>query len=107
MKKKSPLRTKEALKTKVKRWAEIIKVQPGQIRMQKMKKKWASCSTCGWICFSTDLLKESRPFQEYVIVHELLHFLIPNHGKLFKSMMNIFLPAWEKIEARTDNGREL
>ncbi len=107
MKKKSSFRTKEALKNEVKRWAGIINVQPGQIRVQKMKKKWASCSTCGWICFSTDLLKEPRPFQEYVIVHELLHFQIPNHGKLFKSMMNIFLPGWDKIEARMDNGRHL
>lgn len=107
MKTKTPFRTKEALKNEVKRWAGIIKVQPGQIRVQKMKKKWASCSTGGWVCFSIDLLKESRPFQEYVIVHELLHFQISNHGKLFKSMMNIFLPGWEKIEAHMNTSRDL
>lgn len=38
-----------------------------------MTKKWASCSTSGRICFSTDLLEEDSAFQEAVIVHELLH----------------------------------
>ena len=30
-----------------------------------------------------------------MIVHELLHLSIPNHGKLFKSLMNAYLPDWE------------
>jgi len=60
-------------------------------------KKWASCSTNGWVCFSTDLLKEPRAFQDYVIVHELLHLQVPNHGKLFKSLLNAYLPERDKI----------
>jgi hypothetical protein len=35
-------------------------------------------------------------FRELVIVHELLHLLVPNHGKLFKSLMSAYLPGWEK-----------
>jgi len=38
-------------------------------------------------------------FQDYVIVHELLHLQVPNHGKLFKSLMNAYLPGWEAILA--------
>jgi len=30
------------------------------------------------------------------MVHELLHLIVPNHGKLFKSMMRAYLPGWEK-----------
>lgn len=77
-----------------------MKVNPVQIRVQKMKNKWASCSSKGWVCFSADLLQESRTFQEYVIVHELLHLQVPNHGKLFKSLMNAYLPGWEAILAK-------
>ncbi len=90
------VRSKDQFKTEVIKWAEKISVKPGQIRIQKMTKKWASCSTNGWVCFSTDLLKESRDFQNYVIVHELLHLQAPNHGKLFKSLLNAYLPDWEK-----------
>jgi predicted metal-dependent hydrolase len=64
-----------------------------------MTKKWASCSGQGRVSFSTDLLHEPKKFQEFVIVHELLHLQVPNHGKLFKSMMNAYLPGWEVILA--------
>jgi predicted metal-dependent hydrolase len=52
-----------------------------------MTTKWASCSTTGRIYFSTELLAEPATFREVVIVQELLHLLVPNHGKLFKSLM--------------------
>jgi len=91
------LRSKDQFKIQVIKWAEKISVNPRQIRVQKMTKKWASCSTNGWVCFSTDLLKEPRSFQDYVIVHELLHLQVPNHGKLFKSLLNAYLPEWDNI----------
>ncbi|MGB2928596.1 MAG: M48 family metallopeptidase [Desulfobacterales bacterium] len=91
------LRSKDQFKTQVIKWAEKINVNPRQVRVQKMTKKWASCSTNGWVCFSTDLLKEPQAFQDYVIVHELLHLQVPNHGKLFKSLLNAYLPEWDKI----------
>jgi predicted metal-dependent hydrolase len=93
------LNAKEQFKSEVARWAAIMKVKSAQIRVQKMKKKWASCSSKGRVCFSADLLHEPRTFQEYVIVHELLHLQVPNHGKLFKSLMNAYLPGWEAILA--------
>ncbi len=91
----------EALKETVWRWASTIGVEPGRIQIQRMTTKWASCSTSGRICFSRDLLREDTDFQNVVIVHELLHLRVPNHGKLFKSLMNAFLPRWEeKVNGR-------
>ena len=96
MKAKAGYRTKESFKAEVREWARRLNVQPAQIRIQKMTRKWASCSPGKWITFSSNLLSEPRGFQEYVIVHELLHLRIPNHGKLFKSLMSAYLPDWEK-----------
>jgi predicted metal-dependent hydrolase len=31
-------------------------------------------------------------------VHELVHLLAPNHGKVFKSFMHAYLPDWEMRE---------
>ena len=36
----------------------------------------------------------------YVIVHELLHFSVPNHGKRWKSLMRAHLGDYEKVEER-------
>ena len=96
--------TKEQIKSEVARWAAVMKVKPAQIRVQRMTKKWASCSGKRRVCFSADLLREPRTFQEFVIVHELLHLQVPNHGKLFKSLMNAYLPRWETILAERNGG---
>jgi len=35
-----------------------------------------------------------------VIVHELLHFVVPHHGKLWKSLMRAHLGDYEKLDAK-------
>jgi len=96
-------RIKDRMRQQIDHWAAKIGVRPKRIQIQRMTTKWASCSTSGRICFSTELLAESAPFREFVIVHELLHLVVPNHGKLFKSMMNAYLPDWERrVEGRTN-----
>jgi type I restriction enzyme R subunit len=47
-----------------------------------------------YVCFSEALLEKPLVFQNYVIVHELLHLRVPNHGKLFKSLLSVYLPGW-------------
>ena len=60
--------------------------------------KWASCSTAGTLSFNDELLGLDRELGDYVIVHELLHFSVPNHGKLWKSLMRAHLGDYEKHE---------
>lgn len=85
-----------ALKAAVQRWAARIGVTPARVQVQRMTRKWASCSPSAGVFFSRDLLREETAFREVVIVHELLHLLVPNHGKLFRSLMRAYLPHWEE-----------
>src|SRR2546425_1060931 len=73
-------------------WAKRIKVQPAQVQIRKMSRKWASCSSKRRLSFSEGLLSKPALFQDYVIVHELLHLRVRNHGKLFKSLLRLYLP---------------
>ncbi len=86
-----------SFKERVRGWAERIGAKPTAVYIQDMRNKWASCSPRGRICFGSSLIEEEIPFQNVVIVHELLHLSIPNHGKLFQSLMNAFVPGWERI----------
>ncbi|MBI4676252.1 MAG: M48 family metallopeptidase [Elusimicrobia bacterium] len=79
-------------KRRVERWAAKIGVRPKRVFVQAMRGKWASCSTAGRVYFSSDLLKEPTDFQDSVIAHELIHLLIPNHGALFKSFLDAYVP---------------
>lgn len=40
------------------------------------------------------LLTMPKDVGEFVIVHELVHLLVPKHGKLFKLFMHVFLSDW-------------
>ena len=83
-------------KRRVERWAAKIGVRPERVYIQAMRNKWASCSTAGRVYFSADLLREPTHFQDLVIAHELLHLLIPNHGALFKSFLDAYVPKPRK-----------
>ena len=77
-------------------WAIKLKVEPKEIHLRPMKTKWASLSGSGRLTFNSELLEKRRNLIDYVVLHELLHIKVPNHGKLFKSLMLAFLPDWEK-----------
>lgn len=99
--KRLPKQEVELLRETVSYWASRIGVQPIRVQILSMKRKWVSCSMTGGIRFSKDLIKEDFRFREVVIVHELLHLQVPNHGKLFKSLMSAYLPHWQKISRGT------
>lgn len=87
----------DAFRRRVQDWAGKIGVRPERVQIQRMTQKWASCSPAGRISFNASLVREDVAFQEVVIVHELLHLRVPNHGRLFKSLMTAYLPQWQRI----------
>ena len=88
----------QKFKALVVEWAEKLKVRTKEIHVRPMKNKWASLSSGGRLTFNSELLDKRRKMSDYVIVHELIHIKVPNHGKLFKSLMYALLPDWEKLE---------
>ncbi|NCA87644.1 MAG: M48 family peptidase [Gammaproteobacteria bacterium] len=78
-------------------WAERLKVNPRVVRVQRMHAKWGSCSTAGTVTLALDLLDQEEGFQDYVIVHELLHLRYASHGRMFKALMNAHVPGWRKM----------
>lgn len=83
----------EVFKAEVRAWAQRIGVEPQSITVRPMKRKWASCSSAGRLNFDTELLRQPAAFRRQVIVHELLHLKVPNHGKLFRALERAYLEA--------------
>ena len=65
--------------------------QVREVHLRDMRRKWASISTNGRLTLNTDLLDLPEALGEFVIVHELVHLLAPNHGRVFKSFMSAYL----------------
>jgi predicted metal-dependent hydrolase len=61
----------------------------------KMKTKWGSCNIQQRrIWLNLELAKKPPECLEYVVVHELVHFLERHHNERFKALMSQFLPQW-------------
>jgi predicted metal-dependent hydrolase len=86
-------------KKRTRDWAARLDVSIRALTVRKMRNKWASCSTAGRLTFDEAVLVMPRDLQDYVIVHELLHVQVPNHGKLWKSLMRVHLGDYETKEA--------
>jgi len=93
-------RDRDEFKARVLEWADRLGVKTRAISLRPMRNKWASCSTAGNLSFNDELLGLDQEIGDYVIVHELLHFSVPNHGKLWKSLMRAHLGDYERIEER-------
>lgn len=74
-------------------WAERIGVRPKVVHVRPMSRKWGSCSTNGRVTFDADLLRQHAEFRRRVIVEELLHLRVPNHSKLFKTLLRAYLES--------------
>ncbi|MYH69755.1 MAG: M48 family metallopeptidase [Gammaproteobacteria bacterium] len=89
---------KREFKQRVRQWAKKLDVKIVWLGIRPMNNKWASCSTNGHLNFNDELLDLDEELWDYVIVHELLHFFVPNHGRLWKSLMRAHLGDYEKLE---------
>ena len=102
--------SKDEFKARVFQWAEQLDIKVHALAVRPMRNKWASCSTAGNLNFNDELLALDREVTDYVIVHELLHFFVPNHGKLWKSLMRAHLGDYERLASnlpplRTDGSQ--
>jgi predicted metal-dependent hydrolase len=88
--------TRDLLIAETRAWAQRLGVEERirEIRVRFMKRKWASCSSQGRLTFNTELLQMPADFRAAVIVHELLHLKVPNHGPLFRNLQKAFLQRY-------------
>lgn len=68
-----------------------------KVAIKKMKTLWGSCSVNrGVVTFNQYLIKAKPACIEYVVLHELVHFLYPNHSKKFYDFLSIYMPDWKE-----------
>lgn len=89
----------QTLTRKAMTWAAKIRVNPSRIVITELPTKWGSCAPDGTITLAEDLVQMPTTFQDYVVVHELLHLRYRSHGKAFTAMMTALVPGWREMEA--------
>ncbi|MFO0598975.1 MAG: M48 family metallopeptidase [Myxococcaceae bacterium] len=95
---KDSLLPEQQLRRRTLSWAVRLRVNPRVVRVQPMRRKWGSCSIKGTVTLALDLVDEPTRFQDFVICHELLHLRLPNHGRLFKTLLSAYVPGWRELQ---------
>ena len=73
--------------------------------VRDMHTRWGSCNTnTHHINLSLMLATRSDTELDYVILHELVHTVVPNHGPEFYAVMDRFMPGWKKIRKALNYG---
>ena len=80
-------------------WALRLRVNPAALRFEDLKDRWGYCSPAGEVTLALDLVGKDERFQDYVIVHELLHIRVRSHGKRFTALLSAYIPDWRDLEA--------
>jgi predicted metal-dependent hydrolase len=79
----------------VARWASVMGVSVDRFYVQQMKTKWGSCNPrARAIRLNTELAKKPRHCLEYVVVHEMTHFMVRHHNDRFTAIIDKFMPQW-------------
>lgn len=78
-------------------------VSKPEIRIRTMKARWGSClRNSNAILLNFELIKAPKYCIEYVILHELVHFVYKNHDSRFYSFMAALMPDWKQRKAILD-----
>lgn len=73
--------------------------------VRDMHTRWGSCNThTRHINLSLMLATRSDAELDYVILHELVHTVVPDHGPDFYALMDRFMPGWKKIRRAMNYG---
>ena len=77
------------------KWETVIGVTVTEWRIKKMKTRWGSCNIeAQRIWLNLELAKKPASCLEYILVHEMVHFLERHHNERFRQLMDRLMPQW-------------
>jgi len=91
---------KEYLPGRVQQLAKEYGFSYKTVKVKNMKTRWGSCSSQNNINLNIQLMRFPQKYIDYIIMHELLHTKIKNHGSGFWKELNLICPEAKQL-ART------
>jgi len=80
----------------IQNWEKVIGVKTNEFGIKKMRTRWGTCNHVQKrIWLNLELAKKPAECIEYIIVHELLHLIEPNHNQRFITLLEEHLPRWK------------
>ena len=79
-------------------WQDRLGVEVERVFIQRMKTKWGGSSPHRkTIRLNLELAKKDRECLDYVVLHEIAHFIVPHHGDEFIALLDQHMPNWRDV----------
>lgn len=90
-------------------WSERTGLVPASWQTKFMRTRWGTCNTVTRkIWLNPRLALKPPECLDYVILHELAHLRVRDHGPDFRAILDRYMPAWKDIRRRLNSsGMEL
>ena len=83
------------------KWETRTGLSPACWQIKDMRTRWGTCNMrTRKLWFSLRLCERPTDALEYIILHELCHLRVPNHGRDFVALMDTHMPSWREVRAR-------
>ncbi|GAA3967533.1 SprT family zinc-dependent metalloprotease [Streptomyces marokkonensis] len=89
---------RHAIPSLIAKWEPILEVSVSRWSIKRMKTKWGSCNReTGHIWFNVELAKKPPACLEYIVVHEMAHYLERHHDDRFTKLVERSMPNWRSL----------
>ncbi len=90
--------TEARLNVLVPEWMAYTGLTCADWNVRQYRARWGCCNTrTKELTFHAQLSRYPQRCLEYVIMHELCHTVVPNHGKEFHALESKYMPEWKQI----------
>jgi predicted metal-dependent hydrolase len=84
----------DLFKGKVLEFSKMVKVHPNKIIIKNLRNRWGSVSKEGALNLNVNLLKAPKEVINYIIIHEMCHFIIKGHSHRFWELIRSYFPRY-------------
>ena len=91
-------RLKAEIEKRLPKWEMITGLHCNSWQTKYMTTKWGTCNTnSGKIWVNLQMAKKPFECLDYVLLHELAHLRVKDHGPEFTAILDEFMPYWRDI----------
>lgn len=85
------------------KYMSLVNMTIKTVHIRPMKTQWGSCTPkTGSIRLNPELIKKPRFCIDYVVLHELAHFVHPEHNRQFYHYLSLHMPDWKARKERLE-----
>jgi len=98
----------ERIRQRVKYYAPKVGVSPRSVNVRELGHRWASCSPTSTLAFHWKCMMAPPTIIDYIVLHELCHFLHLDHTDAFWNELDKVMPNYsERKDWLKKNGAAL